>query len=150
MNLEQKVMDGMKEAMKARNEASLRSYRAIKAEIIKAKTEPGAGGEINADAELRLLQKMVKQRKDALDIYKQQNREDLALIEQQELDIISTFLPAQMSQDDLKKELQEIIIETGASSLGDMGKVMSIATKKLAGKAEGKAISAAVKELLGK
>ena len=93
---------------------------------------------------------MVKQRKDALDIYKQQNREDLALIEQQELDIISTFLPAQMSQDDLKKELQEIIIETGASSPGDMGKVMSIATKKLAGKAEGKAISAAVKELLGK
>jgi uncharacterized protein YqeY len=150
MNLEQKVMDGIKEAMKARNEASLRSYRAIKAEIIKAKTEPGAGGEINADTELRLLQKMVKQRKDALEIYKQQNREDLAQIEQQELDIISTFLPVQMTEEDLKKELQQIITETGAASPADMGKVMGIATKKLAGKAEGKAISAAVKELLGK
>ncbi len=150
MNLEQKVMDGIKEAMKARNEASLRSYRAIKAEIIKAKTEPGAGGEINADTELRLLQKMVKQRKDALEIYKQQNREDLAQIEQQELDIISTFLPVQMTEEDLKKELQQIITETGAASPADMGKVMGIATKKLAGKAEGKAISAAVKKLLGK
>ncbi len=150
MDLEQKVMDGIKEAMKARDEASLRSYRAIKAEIIKAKTEPGAGGEINADTELKLLQKMVKQRKDALEIYKQQNREDLAQIEQQELDIISTFLPVQMTEEDLKKELQQIITETGAASPADMGKVMGIATKKLAGKAEGKAISAAVKGLLGK
>jgi uncharacterized protein YqeY len=150
MSLEQKVMDGMKEAMKARNEASLRSFRAIKAEIIKAKTEPGAGGEINADTEFKLLQKMVKQRKDALDIYKQQNRKDLAQIEQEELDIISKFLPAQMSEEDLKKELQQIITETGASSPVDMGKVMGIATKKLAGKAEGKAISATVKELLAK
>ncbi|MFN2438010.1 MAG: GatB/YqeY domain-containing protein [Chitinophagaceae bacterium] len=150
MNLEEKVMDGMKEAMKARNEASLRSFRAIKAEIIKAKTEPGAGGEINTEAELKLLQKMVKQRKDALDIYKQQNREDLAQKEQEEIDIISKFLPAQMSEEDLKKELQQIITETGATSPADMGKVMGIATKKLAGKAEGKAISAAVKELLAK
>ena len=150
MDLEQKVMNGMKEAMKARNEASLRSFRAIKAEIIKAKTEPGAGGAINADTEFKLLQKMVKQRRDALDIYKQQNREDLARIEQEELDIISTFLPAQMSEEDLKKELQQIIKETGASSPADMGKIMGIATKKLAGKAEGKAISAAVKELLAK
>jgi uncharacterized protein YqeY len=150
MNLEQKVMDGIKEAMKARNEAYLRSFRAIKAEIIKAKTEPGAGGEINADTEFKLLQKMVKQRRDALDIYKQQNREDLARIEQEELDIISTFLPAQMSEEDLKKELQQIINETGASSPADMGKIMGIATKKLAGKAESKAISAAVKELLAK
>jgi uncharacterized protein YqeY len=93
---------------------------------------------------------MVKQRRDALDIYKQQNREDLARIEQEELDIISTFLPARMSEEDLKKELQQIIKETGASSPADMGKIMGIATKKLAGKAEGKAISAAVKELLAK
>lgn len=148
MNLEQKVIDGIKEAMKARNEASLRSFRAIKAEIIKAKTEPCAGGEINADTELILLQKMVKQRKDALEIYKQQNREDLAKVEQEELDIISKFLPAQMSDDDLKQELQQIIAEVGASSPADMGKVMGIATKKLSGKAEGKAISAVVKELL--
>ncbi len=150
MNLEQKVVDGMKEAMKARNEASLRSFRSIKAEIIKAKTEPGAGGEINAETEIKLLQKMVKQRKDALDIYTQQNRKDLAQIEQEELDIISTFLPAQMSEEDLKNELQQIITEIGASSPADMGKVMGVATKKLAGKAEGKAISAAVKELLSK
>ena len=150
MDLEQKVMDGIKEAMKARSEASLRSFRAIKAEIIKAKTEPGAGGEINADTEFKLLQKMVKQRRDALDIYKQQNRKDLAQIEQEELDIISKFLPAQMSEEDLKKELQQIIKETEASSPADMGKIMGIATKKLAGKAEGKAISATVKELLAK
>jgi uncharacterized protein YqeY len=150
MNLEQKVVDGMKEAMKARNEASLRSFRSIKAEIIKAKTEPGAGGEINAETEIKLLQKMVKQRKDALDIYTQQNRKDLAQIEQEELDIISTFLPAQMSEEDLKNERQQIITEIGASSPADMGKVMGVATKKLAGKAEGKAISAAVKELLSK
>ncbi len=150
MDLEQKVMDGIKEAMKARDEASLRSYRAIKAEIIKAKTEPGARGEINTDTELKLLQKMVKQRRDALEIYKQQNREDLAQIEQEELDIISKFLPAQMSEEDLKKELQQIITNTGASSQADMGKVMGLATKKLAGKAEGKAISTAVKELLAK
>ena len=150
MNLEQKVIEGIKEAMKARDEASLRSFRAVKAEIIKAKTEPGAAGEINADTELKMLQKMVKQRRDALDIYRQQNRKDLAQIEQEELDIISKFLPAQMSEVDLKKELQQIISETGASSPADMGKVMGVATKKLAGKAEGKTISAAVKELLAK
>ena len=150
MSLEQQVMAEMKEAMKSKNEAALRGLRAIKAEIIKAKTEPGAGGEISGDTEVRMLQKMVKQRKDALEIYQQQNRADLAQKEEEEITLIEKFLPAQLSEDDLKKELQQIIAETGASSPADMGKVMAAATKKLAGKADGKTISAAVKELLTK
>ena len=150
MNLEQKVMAQMKDAMKAKDEATLRGLRAIKAEIIKAKTEPGAQGEISADVEIKMLQKMVKQRRDSLEIFQQQNRQDLVQKEQEELTIIEQFLPAQMSGEELKKELQEIILETGASSPADMGKVMGAATKKLAGKADGKAISAAVKELLAK
>ena len=150
MNLEEKVMAEMKEAMKAKNEAGLRGLRAIKAEIIKAKTEPGANGQVSAEAELKMLQKMMKQRKDALEIYQQQSRQDLALKEQEEIAIIERFLPAQMSDEDLKKELREIIAETGATSPADMGKVMGAATKKLSGRADGKAISAAVKELLAK
>ncbi|ANE51646.1 GatB/YqeY domain-containing protein [Flavisolibacter tropicus] len=150
MNLEQQIMGEMKEAMKAKNEAALRSLRAIKAEIIKAKTEPGAGGELATEKEIPMLQKMVKQRKDALEIYKTQNREDLAQKEQEEIDVIEKFLPAQMSEADLKAAVQAIITEVGASSPADMGKVMGVATKKLAGQADGKAISAAVKELLAK
>ena len=150
MNLEQKVMAEMKDAMKAKNEAGLRGLRAIKAEIIKAKTEPGANGEISEETEVKLLQKMVKQRRDSLEIYQQQNRQDLVQKEQDELQIIEKFLPAQLSEADLKKELQQIIAETGAAAPADMGKVMGVATKKLAGRADGKAISAAVKELLAK
>ena len=150
MNLEEKVMAEMKEAMKSKNEAGLRGLRAIKAEIIKAKTEPGANGQISAEVELKMLQKMMKQRKDALEIYQQQNRQDLAQKEQEEIAIIERFLPAQMNDEDLKKALREIIAETGATSSADMGKVMGAATKKLSGRADGKAISAAVKELLAK
>ena len=150
MNLEQKVMAEMKEAMKSKDEASLRALRAIKAEIIKAKTEPGAGGEIGADKELSMLQKMMKQRKDSLEIYQQQNREDLSKKEQEEMAVIEKFLPQQLSVDELKAELQQIISETGASSAADMGKVMGAATKKLAGRADGKTISTMVKELLAK
>ena len=141
-------MAEMKDAMKAKDEAALRSVRAIKAEIIKAKTEPGAGGEISGDKEISMLQKMVKQRRDALEIYQTQNRPELAQKEQEEITVIERFLPAQMSEDELKQELRQIITETGASSPADMGKVMGVASKKLAGRAEGKAISAAVKELL--
>ena len=148
MNLEQKVMAEMKDAMKSKDEATLRGLRAIKAEIIKAKTEPGAGGEISADKEMSLLQKMVKQRKDSLEIYQQQSREDLAKKEQEEIAVIERFLPKQLSEEELKSELKQIISETGASSPADMGKVMGAATKKLAGRADGKTISAAVKELL--
>ena len=150
MNLEQKVMAQMKDAMKAKDEATLRGLRAIKAEIIKAKTEPGAQGEISPEVEIKMLQKMVKQRRDSLEIFQQQNRQDLVQKEQDELKVIEQFLPAQMNSEDLIKELQEIIRETAASSPADMGKVMGAATKKLAGRADGKAISAAVKELLAK
>lgn len=150
MSLEQNIMAEMKEAMKAKNEGTLRGLRAIKAEIIKAKTEPGAGGEVPAEKELALLQKMMKQRKDSLEIYQQQNRPDLAQKEQEEIGVIEKFLPKQLSAEELKAELQQIIAETGASSPADMGKVMGMATKKLAGRADGKTISATVKELLAK
>jgi len=150
MSLEQKVMAEMKDAMKAKDEAMLRALRGIKAEIIKAKTEPGAGGEVSEDKELSLLQKMMKQRKDSLEIYQQQSRADLAQKEQEEIAVIERFLPKQMSREELKVELQQIITETGASSSADMGKVMGAATKKLAGRADGKTISAMVKELLAK
>jgi uncharacterized protein YqeY len=148
MNLEQKIMAEMKEAMKAKDEGQLRALRAIKAEIIKAKTEPGAGGEISAEKEISMLQKMMKQRRDSLEIYQQQNREDLASKEQEEMAVIEKFLPAQMSAEELKSELKQVIAETGASSPADMGKVMGAANKKLAGRADGKTISAMVKELL--
>jgi uncharacterized protein len=148
MNLEQQVMAEMKEAMKAKNEAGLRGLRAIKAEIIKAKTEPGANGEISDETANKMLQKMLKQRKDSLEIYRAQNRDDLAKKEEEEVAIIEKFLPAQMTEAELKESLQKIIEQVGASSPADMGKVMGVATKQLAGKADGKAISAAVKELL--
>lgn len=150
MNLEEKIMAEMKEAMKAKHEANLRGLRAIKAEIIKAKTEPGAGGEITAEKEINVLQKMMKQRKDSLEIYQQQNRSDLAQKEQEEIALIEKFLPKQLSAEELKVELQQIISDTGAASPADMGKVMGAATKKLAGIADGKTISAMVKELLSK
>lgn len=150
MNLEQKIMAEMKEAMKAKDEAGLRGLRAIKAAIILAKTEAGSGGEVKEDDEVKLLQKLVKQRRDSLDIFTQQNRPDLAEKEQQEIAVIEKFLPAQLSEAELKTAIAAIIAETGASSPADMGKVMGAATKQLAGKADGKAISAAVKELLSK
>lgn len=148
MSLEQKIMEQMKDAMKAKNEAALRGLRAIKAEIIKAKTEPGANGAVSEEGETKLLQKMVKQRRDSLDIYQQQGRADLAQKEQEEIAVIEQFLPAQLDEAALRAALQAIIAETGATSAADMGKVMGAATKKLAGRADGKAISAAVKELL--
>ena len=148
MALEQKIMEEMKEAMKAKNEAALRGLRAIKAEIIKAKTEPGAGGEIDEATEQKFLQKMMKQRRDSLEIFEKQGREDLAMKEREEMQIIEKFLPKQMSLDEIKEALKKIIVETGASSAADMGKVMGVASKQLAGKADGKTISTTVKELL--
>lgn len=149
MSLEQKVMDRMKDAMRAKDEAALRTLRAIKAEILKEKTS-GANVVIDEAAELKMLQRMAKQRRDSLDIFTQQNRADLAKTEQEELDILEGFLPQQLSPEALREELRAIIAETGAASPADMGKVMGAASKKLAGRAEGKAISEAVKELLAK
>lgn len=150
MSLEEKIMGDMKEAMKAKDEAALRGLRAIKAAIIIAKTAEGAKGEISGEDETKMLQKLVKQRKDSLEIFKQQNREDLAKKEEEEIALIEKFLPAQMSDDDLKLAISAIILQVGAASPADMGKVMGAATKQLAGKADGKAISAIVKELLAK
>lgn len=142
-------MAEMKEAMKARNEAALRSLRAIKAEIIKAKTEPGANGQVSAEAESKLLQKMMKQRRDSLEIFRQQNRADLATKEEEEMAVIEKFLPKQLDEAALKAAVEAIIAETGAKGPGDLGRVMGVASKKLAGQADGKAISALVKTLLG-
>ncbi|MBT9484233.1 GatB/YqeY domain-containing protein [Sediminibacterium sp.] len=150
MSLEEKVMGGMKDAMKAKDEALLRGLRAIKAEIIKAKTEPGANGQIAEEQEQKLLQKLVKQRKDSLEIYQQQNRADLAQKEMEEISVIEQFLPKQLTQEELDAAVASIIAETGATSAADMGKVMGAASKQLAGKADGKAIAAAVKALLTK
>lgn len=148
MSLETQVMELMKEAMKAKDDATLRGVRAIKAAIIIAKTSEGAGGVLKEEDETKLLQKLVKQRKDSLEIYQKQKREDLAVKEQEEIAVISRFLPAQLEGDALKEIIKDIITSVGASSPADMGKVMGVANKQLAGKADGKSISAVVKELL--
>ena len=140
----------MKEAMKSKNEAVLRGLRAIKAEIIKAKTEPGAGGEIDEATEQKFLQKMMKQGKDSLDIFEKQGRADLAAKEKEEMEVIEKFLPKQLSEAEIKEAVAKIIAETGASSPADMGKVMGVASKQLAGLADGKTISNIVKESLNK
>jgi uncharacterized protein YqeY len=150
MTLEEKVMAGMKDAMKSKNEPLLRGLRAIKAEIIKAKTDPGAGGVVSAEIELKLLQKLVKQRKDSLDIFRQQNRPDLAQKEEEEIAVIEKFLPKQLSEDEIREKVKAVIAETGAAGPQDMGKVMGVVTKQLAGQADGKIISGVVKELLSK
>jgi uncharacterized protein len=150
MSLEQTIMADLKVAMRTKDEKALRSLRAIKAAIIIAKTSEGAGGEISAEEEMKILQKLVKQRKDSLEIYQQQNRADLAQTEEEEIEIIEKFLPQQLSADALKDALTKIITEVGASSMADMGKVMGIATKQLAGQADGKAINTVVRELLAK
>ena len=148
MSLETKVMEEMKTAMRAKDEAALRTLRAIKAAILIEKTSEGATGEISEAKEISMLQKMAKQRRDSLDIFTQQNREDLAAKEREELAILERFLPKQMSAEELQAELKAIIAQVGASSPADMGKVMGVASKQLAGKADGKAISENVKQLL--
>ena len=149
MSLEQKVMDDLKTAMLAKDEKSLRSLRAIKAALINLKTSEGFSGEIKEDDEIKLLQKLVKQRKESLEIYEKQSRNDLAEKEKEEMAVIERFLPKQMSEAEIKDAVSKIIAETGASSAADMGKVMGAASKQLAGKADGKTISAIVKGLLG-
>lgn len=150
MSLESQIMDEMKTAMKAKDEAALRTLRAIKAEILKEKTAAGAKDAMTEADELKMLQRMSKQRKDSLEIFKTQNRPDLAQKEEEELAIISRFLPQQMSAEELRAAVQEVINQMGASSPADMGKVMGAANKQLAGKAEGKAIADMVKQLLAK
>ena len=148
MGLEEKVMADLKTAMLTKDEKSLRSLRAIKAAIINLKTSEGFSGEIKNDDEIKLLQKLVKQRKESLEIYEKQNRKDLADKEKEEIDVIEKFLPQQMSAHELKEVIAAIVKETGAATQADIGKVMGIANKQLAGKADGKTIAAVVKEIL--
>ena len=148
MSLELEVMSLMKDAMKNKDEALLRGLRAIKAEIIKAKTEPGANGAISEDGEMKLLQKLVKQRRDSLTIFQEQNRADLAAKESEEIAVIEKFLPVQMTEDEVKAAVDAIVKELGAAGPQDLGKVMGVASKQLAGKADGKMIAAVAKNAL--
>ena len=147
MALEQKIMTELKAAMLAKDEAKLRGLRAIKSAILLAKTS--GGGEMTEADEIKMLQKLVKQRKESLEIYEKQNREDLATGERQEIEVIEMFLPQMMSEEQVRAELKNIIASVGATSAAEMGKVMGAATKHFAGKADNKMVSALVKELLG-
>lgn len=148
MSLEITINEQLKKAMLAKDEKGLRALRAIKAAILLAKTSDGNSGEIKPEDEIKLLQKLVKSRKDSLEIFQQQNREDLAQKESEEIEVIEKFLPKQMSEEELKEALLTIITQTGAKGLGDLGKIMGLASKQLSGKADGKAISTMVKQLL--
>ena len=147
MTLEERIKDDLKAAMKAKDKAALRGIRAVKAAILLAKTD-GSGDEITPEKEIKLLQKLVKQRKDSVDQYVKANREDLAVVEREEIAIIEKYLPEQLSADELKEIIAKVIEQAGATSMKDMGKVMGLASKQLAGKADGKTISGVVKELL--
>lgn len=148
MSLEITINDHLKKAMLAKDEKALRALRAIKAAILLAKTAEGAGDAMTSDAEIKLLQKLVKQRKDSIEIFDQQNRADLSIKEKEELEVIEQYLPKQMSTEEIKQAVAAIIQQTGVANISGLGQVMGIATKQLAGKADGKAISAIVKELL--
>ncbi len=148
MSLEIKINEDIKKAMLAKEQAKLMALRAVKSAILLAKTEKGAVAELSSEQEIQLLQRMVKQRKDSYDIYVEQKRDDMAAQEKLEMDVITAYLPAQMSDDELKAAIQEIVQSTGATSAKDMGKVMGVASKSLAGKAEGKRISEMVKSVL--
>ena len=148
MSLQTKVMEALKEAMKAKDTVALESLRAIKSAILLAKTEAGATEELSEADELKLLQKLVKQRKDSAALYTQQGRNDLAEPELAQMVVIEKFLPAQLSEAEVETALRGIINQVGAATPKDMGKVMGVATKQLAGKADGKLISEIVKRLL--
>ncbi|MFN5376391.1 MAG: GatB/YqeY domain-containing protein [Chitinophagaceae bacterium] len=148
MSLELTVNENMKKAMLAKDEVGLRALRAIKAAVLLAKTAEGATATLSEDTEIKLLQKLVKQRKDSLEIFERQNRQDLAQKEKEELEVIERFLPKQMSEDEIRTVVAEIVKQTGVTNMSGLGQVMGVATKQLAGKADGKVISAIVKELL--
>ncbi|CAM4148060.1 hypothetical protein SAMN06265348_10543 [Pedobacter westerhofensis] len=138
----------IKKAMLAKDQAKLRGLRAIKAALLLARTEKGSAEEINEEAELKILQRLVKQRKESADIYKQQGREDLSVIEEEEIEVISQFMPQQLSREEVEVLIASLIRDSGASSVKDMGKVMGLANKELAGKADGKLIAEILKSQL--
>ncbi|RZF62419.1 GatB/YqeY domain-containing protein [Sphingobacterium corticibacterium] len=148
MSLEQKINQDIKAAMMAKDNAKLRGLRAIKAAILLAKTEKTQVDELHADTEIKVLQKLAKQRKESGDIYKNQNRDDLYQIEMEELQVIEEYLPKQLDRSAIEDVVKGIITEVGATSIKDMGKVMGAANQKLAGSADGKTISEVVKSLL--
>ena len=149
MSLFDQISNDIKEAMKAKDKVRLETLRNVKKVFLEAKTAPGANDTLTDDAALKRIQKLVKQGKDSAEIYKGQGREDLAEGELAQVAVLEVYLPKQMSEAELEAALKEIIAEVGATSAKDMGKVMGTATKRLAGQAEGRAISAKVKELLG-
>lgn len=149
MTIEEQVNEGIKNAMKAKDKIRLETMRNIKKVILEAKTRPGAGDGIDDTECIKLIQKLAKQSADAAEIYKQQGRTDLYEEETGQLEVLNSFLPKQMSEAELTEALKAVIASVGATSPKDMGKVMGAATKQLAGRADGKAISAKVKELLG-
>jgi uncharacterized protein len=148
MNLETRIMEDLKTAMREKNQAALRGIRSIKAELLKAKTD-GTGREMDEMREIQIVQKMIKQRKESAEIFQKQNREDLAGPELEEIAVIEKYLPQMMTADEIAAVIKVIMAEVGASSAKDMGKVMGVATKQLAGKADGKLVSETVKGLLG-
>ena len=147
MSLEKQITEDLKVAMKAKDQAALRATRAIKAAILLKKTD-GSHKEIDDGEELKLLQKLVKQRKESLDIFKKQGRQDLAKIEEEEIQIIEKYLPAQLNEEEVKEVVDKIIVTTGATSMKDMGRVMVLANQEMAGKADGKMIASLVKSIL--
>ncbi len=148
MSLADKINNNIKEAMKAKQADRLAALRAIKSEILLAQTSEGAAGNISPETEIKIVQKLVKQRKDSAEIYKNSNRNDLYEKEMNELKFIELYLPAQLSDAELTEIIKKIVIQTGASSIKDMGKVIGLANKEIAGRAEGKVISEKVKQLL--
>lgn len=148
MSLETQINQDIKAAMIAKDNAKLRGLRAIKAAILLAKTEKGGSEEMSEDTEIKVLQKLVKQRKESAEIYQQQNRDDLYQIEIEEQEVIESYLPKQLDRAAIEEIVKGIIAETGASSIKEMGKVMGLANQKLAGQADGRTISEVVKSLL--
>lgn len=147
MSLEQKINNDLKEAMKAKDQVRLRGIRAVKSAIMLLKTD-GSTDKIDDAVEIKLLQRLIKQRKDSLEIFEKQNREDLAVKEREEIKVIEVYLPEQLSSEELESKIKAIIEQVGATSMKDMGKVMGMASKQFAGKADGKTISGLVKSLL--
>ena len=148
MSLEITINQDIKTAMLAKNESALRGLRAIKSALIIARTEKGASDVLTDEVEIKVLQKLVKQRKESADIYKSQNREDLYQIEADEIEVIEKYLPKQMNQDDLNTYIKGLITQLNVTSVKEMGKIMGLANKELSGKADGKAISETIKSLL--
>ncbi len=150
MNLFDTISQDIKSAMLAKDKVKLEALRGVKKEFLEAKTAKGGNGELTDDAALKIITKMVKQRRESAAIYNEQNRPDLAESELAEMAVLESYLPKQLTEEELKAALQAVIEQVGAAGPQDMGKVMGVATKQLAGRADGRAISAMVKELLNK